>query len=187
MALPVVAAVAAAVALSLAGLLIAWRAWRGGRTRGPAAAAALCAWAASTGLWILAFGAEIGIALALESGSLLAFVFLLTRIEHQPPRAARERPPAGAQPAFPPARRGIALAYTLLAGPLAFAAALSLGLLMALEAPFHEQTRLILGGLAVPSLWAGMIIAAVALRRPGATAMVFVLIIGTAMVAVLAR
>ncbi|THF59441.1 hypothetical protein [Pseudothauera rhizosphaerae] len=147
----------------------------------------LCAWGASTGLWISAFGAEIGTALAFESGSLLALAFLLTRSERQPARAVRERPPPQAMAGKRPARRWRAVAYCLLAGPLAFVAALSLGLLVALEAPFQEQTRLIVGGLAVPSLWAAMIVATIALRRPGVTTLAFVLATGAAAAVVLGR
>lgn len=55
-------------------------------------------------------------------------------------------------------RRAIGLARFLVGGPLAMFAAIGVGIVVALGTPFHEQTRLILAGLIVPSLWAAMIV-----------------------------
>lgn len=177
----------AACALSLAGLAALWRAWARGRRPGPLVLLALGLWGLSTALWVRAFGAEIGTALAIETGSLLAFAFMLSRIERPSKRAPglraqRVAPEAGAAnlAAGPRGSRWTTAARVAVAGPLALAAALALGLIVGLRAPLHEQTRLILGGLAVPTLWAAMVVACMALRRVWPTALVLALIVATA-------
>ncbi len=177
--------VLAACALSLAGLAAVWRAWARDIVGAPLAAMlglALVCWSASTWLWIGRFGAEIGTALAIETASLLAFGFMLSRMKRQSSRNvdanrvdARAATETEAQPdAGQRYRRWRVAARTAVAGPLALAAALSLGLMVGLRAPLHEQTRLIIGGLAVPTLWALMIILTLALPRIWPTALAFV-------------
>jgi hypothetical protein len=136
------------------------------------------------------FGGEIGTALAIETGSLLAFAFVLSRMERQTPRAGRQvRAQARARQAMPSMaaagrRRSHIAARFLVAGPLGLAAAMSLGLLVGLRAPLHEQTRLILGGLAVPSLWAAMVVLTLARRTLWPQALAFSTIVAaTALVA----
>lgn len=141
--------VAAALGMSLAGIMLCWQAWTrhalGWRIFGVAA----LLWASSTACWIVGFGVEIGIALALETAALLAFAFILTRIELRPAQSVRERN----APPLPPRRYGLGLARALTAGLLGFAAAIGLGVLFATRAPMAEQTRIILAALAIPSLW----------------------------------
>lgn len=178
--------IAFALLLSLAGLFAAWQAWRaerGGWAPRAWLALALLLWSASTWRWVADFGGEIGAALAIETASLLAFAFVLSRMERQTPRAGRRvRPQARNSPVTPAAtsnakRRWHIAARTLVAGPLGLAAAMSLGLLVALRAPLHEQTRLIVGGLAVPSLWAAMVVLTLARPRVWPQALAFALVV----------
>jgi hypothetical protein len=152
--------VIAALLLSLGGLVLAWQAWRTRDRRLFAGAAVL--WIASTGLWIWQFDAEIGIALALETAALLAYAFILSRIERRAPRAVPERhvvaPPS-------PRRIGIRIARTLIAGPLALTVTIGIAVAIAVAAPLDEQTRLITAGLLAPSLWACLIVATITARR----------------------
>lgn len=152
--------VIAALLLSLGGLILAWRSWLTRNYRWLAGAAAL--WAASTALWIREFAAEIGVALALETAALLAYAFILSRIERRAPRVLPERHVAVA-PA--PRRIGVRIARSLIAGPLALAVTIGITVAIAVAAPLDEQTRLILAGLLAPSLWACLIIATITAQR----------------------
>lgn len=155
--------VAAAVAASLAGILVCWQAWRVGTLGTRALCLAAAPWVLATCLWIARFGVEIGIALALETGALIAFAFILTRVERRPAKTDRER---AAPPSLPRSYwRGAARAAS--AGLLGFAAAMGLAVLFAIRAPLAEQTRLILAALAVPSLWCAAIVWTACDRRLG--------------------
>jgi len=149
-----------ALAGSLGGVLLSWKAWQNawqdggpnGRAR-PLMAAAGALAVFSLALWAAGYGAEIGIPLALETGALIAFGFILTRMEVRPLREMRAR----TAPPLPAHSRWKGVARFATAGVLGFAAAIGLGVLFATRAPLGEQTRLILGALAVPSLWSGAI------------------------------
>jgi hypothetical protein len=155
-------------ALSLAGVFAAYRGWRTGSRRMLCLAIAL--WAAASAVWIIGFGAEIGTALALETAALIAFGFILTRIERRKARAGKDRIAPLAAPV--PGRRWRGVIRTLTASLLGLVAALGIGVATAIAAPMVEQTRLILAGLIVPSLWAGAIVWAVASPRPGRVALI---------------
>jgi hypothetical protein len=122
----------------------------------------------ATWLWCGAQGAEIGLPLAIETGSLIALCFIVTRIDRRPERAMRER---HVEPPVKPRRYRLRGALrALVAGPLGLAAAMGIAVAIALKAPMVEQTRLILAGLIVPSLWAICIIWSIATRRLARTA-----------------
>ncbi|PZU56556.1 MAG: hypothetical protein DI547_16215 [Sphingobium sp.] len=154
--------------LSLAGIVAAHRGWQGRSRIYSVAACAL--WAVSTTVWIWGYGPEIGTALALESAALLAFGFILTRIERREPREAKARARIAQAPAQAFGYRLRGLVRGLVAGPLGLIAALGVGVAVALCAPMVEQTRLILAGLIVPSLWAAFIVWTLSVQRPGRTA-----------------
>lgn len=165
-----------ALALSFGGIALIWSAWR---ERGNAlrVGGAIALWAASTALWIFRFGAEIGIPLALESAALVGFAFILSRMEWR-----NARPPKDREAPAPPVsryRRLRGAAKFLIAGPIGMFAAMGIAFVVAIGAPLAEQTRLILGGLIVPSLWAAFIGWTVAERRLIRPAAVL-LVIGTA-------
>lgn len=145
--------IVAALTASLAGILLCWQAWMRHALGWRVGGGALALWGLSTWLWIVRFGAEIGIALALETAALLAFAFIVSRIEIRPAQAIRDR----SAPPLPPRRYGEGIARVLTAGLLGFAAAIGLAMLFATRAPLEEQTRLILAALAMPSLWCGAI------------------------------
>jgi len=141
-----------ALGASLAGLLLLSGRWRADVPRARRRALAMALWAVSTALWVARFGAEIGIPLALETAALVAFGFILTRMERRTGRPVRDR-------AAPPPPRGrwrvpAGIARVLVAGPLGLAAAMGIAVVIATRAPAAEQTRLILAGLIVPTLWA---------------------------------
>lgn len=142
-----------ALTACLSGMAFAYTAWRRETRARLRMAGALACWLVSVALWARAFGAEVGIPLALETASLIAFGFILTRMERRESRAVRDR----VVPPVPPARhaRLRGSLRVLIAGPLGLVGALGLGILFATQAPLAEQTRLILGGLIVPSLWCG--------------------------------
>jgi hypothetical protein len=147
--------ISVALLSSLGGLFLLWAGWRrGAPMRGRIGGAALL-WALSTAIWIGRFGAEIGIPLALETAALVAFTFILTRIERRSGRPPRER--STDIPKRSRWRWLFGTARTLTAGPLGLAAAMGIAVLFATRAPLAEQTRLILAGLIVPSLWSGAI------------------------------
>ncbi len=109
-------------------------------------------WGLSTTLWIALFGIEIGIPLALETAALVAFAFILTRMEKRAGRLPRER-----MVAAPPRGRWLiplGIGRALVAGPLGLAAAMGIAVVIATRGPMAEQTRLIVAGLIVPTLWA---------------------------------
>jgi hypothetical protein len=155
--------VGGALLASLGGLVLLWRGWRDGRQAWPRLAAAMALWIASIGLWIAGFGPEVGIPLALETSALIAFGFILSRIERRTGRAPRQRTASLPEPP----RRNILLgtARVLVAGPLGLISALGIAVVIATAAPMAEQTRLILAGLIVPSLWCGAIAWIVCQRR----------------------
>jgi hypothetical protein len=153
--------VVTALIASLAGILLCWRAWTRHALNWRAGVGAALLWSLSTGAWTIGFGAEIGIALALETAALLAFAFILTRIEIRPVQTVRDR----TAPPLPRRRYGRGIARALTAGLLGFAAAIGLAVLFATRAPLAEQTRLILAALAMPSLWCGAIAWTVCDRR----------------------
>lgn len=142
-----------ALGASAASILSCWRAWEANGRATPLIAASTAFWALSVGCWIAGFGAEIGIPLALETTALIAFAFILTRMERRPVHAVRER----AAPPLPRRNYWKGTARALVAGILGFAAAIGLGTLFATQAPLAEQTRLILAALAMPSLWCAAI------------------------------
>lgn len=154
---------ALAIGGSVAAVLLLWSAWRRRHARSVPLLTSLGCWAAAVACWIAAFGAEIGIPLALECAALVAFAFILSRVERKVPRAPRERSVAASAPARGRWWRGTLRG--LGAGPLAFAAALGVGVLFATNAPFADSTRLIVAGLLVPSLWAAAMIWMLASRR----------------------
>lgn len=152
-----------AICCSVAAVMLLWTAWRkhAGR-RGPLVFS-LVAWAVALSCWTIAFGAEIGIPLALESAAIVAFGFILTRIEFREARSGRERYiPSPKRPRYRWLRgtmRGVG------AGPIAFAASVGIGVLFATTAPLDDATRLILAGLLIPSLWGAAMIWVLASRR----------------------
>lgn len=156
------AIVLGALGLSLGGIVLIWSAWRE-RRAGPRLWAALLLWTGSTALWIAHFGGEIGIPLALETVALVGFAFILSRMERRTARAPRERD----APPLPASRhqRLRGAARFLIAGPIGMFAAMGIAFVVAMGAPLAEQTRLILGGLIVPSLWAAFIGWTIADRR----------------------
>lgn len=148
--------IAIALLASLGGLFALWHGWKHGADMRARAAVALAAWSASTALWIWRFGAEVGIPLALETAALVAFGFILSRMERRADRPARER---GAREGAPAAysrwrRYGLGTLRVLVAGPLGLIAAMGIAVVIAARTPMAEQTRLILAGLIVPTLWA---------------------------------
>lgn len=164
-----------ALALSLGGILLIWSAWRE-RRWGPRAWGAIGLWIGSAALWIARFGAEIGIPLALETAALAGFAFILSRMERREARAPRERE----APPLPASRyrRLRGAAKFLIAGPIGMFAAMGIAFVVATGAPLAEQTRLILAGLIVPSLWAVFIGWTVADRRLGVPAAILLAIGG---------
>jgi hypothetical protein len=79
-----------ALAASLGSVVLCWKAW-GSEGGGPLIAVATGFAALAMGLWIAGYGAEIGIPLALETAALIAFGFILTRMEVRPLREMRTR------------------------------------------------------------------------------------------------
>jgi hypothetical protein len=158
--------VVGALLLTAAGILLAWRAWSR-RSRGLLGASIFLSLVATI-LWCSAFGAEIGIPLAIGTGSLAALGFVVSRTERRPNRSPRER----IIPSPPPTRwRWLnGAARTIVAGPLGLVTAMGVAVAIAIRAPMVEQTRLIVAGLIVPSLWAAFLIWAIATRRLGRTA-----------------
>lgn len=144
--------ISAALMASLAGLLVLWHGWKHGADMRMRTAMALGLWAASTALWTLQFGAEVGIPLALETAALVAFGFILSRMERRMERPARER--TAALPAVSRRRYVVGTMRVLVAGPLGLIAAMGIAVVVATRSPMAEQTRLILAGLIVPTLWA---------------------------------
>lgn len=145
-----------ALLASLGGVFALWHGWKHGADMRLRALISLAAWSASTALWIWRFGAEVGIPLALETAALVAFGFILSRVERRGDRPARERNarerPTAPRSAF--RRYGLGTLRVLVAGPLGLLAAMGIAIVIATRTPMAEQTRLILAGLIVPTLWA---------------------------------
>lgn len=141
--------------LPLAGAVLLKRAWDGPSPRRP--------WLIVGGwsLLALAVGASVplmgpvrGPSAILAVGSTIALVFVAAGVERRNARrkASRELAPE------PSNRRRVAWRGWLrgfLAGPLAGVAALGCGLAVAICAPGQVQSRMVVGGLIVPFLWAG--------------------------------
>jgi hypothetical protein len=158
----------AAIVATFAAILLLWTAWRRhGAARMPFLAS-IAAGVAATSLWILAFGAEVGIPLTLEGAAIVAFLFILSRIEVRQGRTVRDR--HAAAPVRTPGRAWRGITRGLAAGPIGLGAAIGIGVLFATTAPLDDSTRLILAGLLVPSLWAIAMIWTLASRRPLAPA-----------------
>ncbi|WP_246263360.1 hypothetical protein [Caulobacter soli] len=141
--------------LTLGGAVLLRRAWAGASPRRPWLI--LGGW----GLLVLALvlsvfllGVARGPAVVLALGSTLALALVASGVEF---RNARKK--AARELALEPSeRRRIAWRGWLrgiLAGPLAGIAALGCGLAVAICAPGAVQSRMVIGGLMVPFLWAG--------------------------------
>ena len=158
--------IACAFALTAAAILATFRAWtrRAKAWMGGATLLAL----ASAIIWCRAYGAEIGIPLAIETTSLASLAFIVSRTERRPDRQMRNRQMASN--ATTPPQRLHGAARTLVAGPLGLVSAMGMAIAIAVRAPMVEQTRLILAGLIVPSLWALFLVWSVATRRLARTA-----------------
>ncbi|PNU02167.1 hypothetical protein [Novosphingobium guangzhouense] len=150
--------IGAALLASLGGLFLLWHGWKTHADMRLRAACVALLWSMSAAIWIWRFGAEIGIPLALETAALVAFGFILTRMERREERPARKR--AAIVDAAASSSRGSWRRYVLgtvrvlVAGPLGLIAAMAIAVVIATRTPMAEQTRLILAGLIVPTLWA---------------------------------
>ncbi|PZR33338.1 hypothetical protein [Caulobacter segnis] len=141
--------------LPVAGATLLKRAWEGPSPRRPWLI--LGGW----GLMAVAIAASVPLMgsargpaaiLALASTAVLAFVATGVERRNARKKVARELAPE------PSDRRRVAWRGWLrgfLAGPLAGVAALGCGLAVAICAPGQVQTRMVIGGLIVPFLWAG--------------------------------
>ncbi|RZF59184.1 hypothetical protein EWE75_23055 [Sphingomonas populi] len=152
-----------AICCSSVAVLLLWMAWRRDHRRRRLLAGSLIAWVIALTLWTTAFGLEVGIPLTLETAAIVAFVFILSRIEFRTPRIVRERyaPPVVRS-------RNRWLRGTILgvgAGPVAFTASTGVGVLFATTAPLADATRLMLAGLLIPSLWGAAMTLVLASRR----------------------
>lgn len=141
--------------LPLAGATLLKQAWKGPSPRRPWLI--LGGWsllALAIGASVPLMGAARGPAATLAAASTAALVFVAAGVER---RNARHKAPRELAPE-PSDRRRIAWRGWLrgfLAGPLAGVAALGCGLAVAICAPGQVQTRMVIGGLIVPFLWAG--------------------------------
>jgi hypothetical protein len=141
--------------LTLAGALLLRAAWQGASPRRPWLIAG--GWASlilALGLGAVLLGGARGPAIVLALGSTVALALVATGVEL---RDAKKK--AARELALEPSeRRRIAWRGWLrgfLAGPLAGIAALGCGLAVAIWAPGAVQSRMVIGGLMVPFLWAG--------------------------------
>ncbi|MBU3077607.1 hypothetical protein [Sphingomonas quercus] len=150
-----------ALVLTFGAVFAAQIAWR--RRQGRWLIGSIGLFGLATILWIAGFRAEIGVSLAVESGSLVALVFILATAERRPGREVRER--AVAPTPLAPGHRQRGLLRGMTAALLGLFAAIAAGMAFALAAPLAEQTRLIIAGLLVPSLWALAILWALAATR----------------------
>lgn len=145
-----------ALLASLGGLFVLWHGWKHGADMRLRSACAVGLWTMSTALWIWCFGAEVGVPLALETAALVAFGFIFSRMEGREDRPFRNR----STQADPGSQRSSWRRYVfgtlrvLVAGPLGLIAAMGIAVVIATHMPTAEQTRLILAGLIVPTLWA---------------------------------
>jgi hypothetical protein len=141
--------------LTLAGALLLRQAWRTVTPRRPwliVGGWSLLALALALGVVLL--GAARGPAIVLALASTVALVLVATGVEL---RDAKRKAPR--ELALEPSeRRRVVWRGWLrgfLAGPLAGVAALGCGLAVAICAPGQVQSRMVIGGLLVPFLWAG--------------------------------
>lgn len=141
--------------LTLAGALLLRQAWRKVTPRRPwliVGGWGLLALALALGVVLL--GAARGPAIVLALASAVALVLVATGVEL---RDAKRKAPR--ELALEPSeRRRVVWRGWLrgfLAGPLAGVAALGCGLAVAICAPGQVQSRMVIGGLLVPFLWAG--------------------------------
>lgn len=141
--------------LTLAGALLLRQAWRKITPRRPwliVGGWGLLALALALGVVLL--GAARGPAIVLALASTVALVLVATGVEL---RDAKRKAPR--ELALEPSeRRRVVWRGWLrgfLAGPLAGVAALGCGLAVAICAPGQVQSRMVIGGLMVPFLWAG--------------------------------
>jgi hypothetical protein len=152
-----------AIGCSFVAVLLLWMAWRRERHRRISLAASIVTWVVALTAWTSALGLELGIPLALETAAIVAFGFILSRIEFRTPRVVKERqaPPVvrSRHRELRGTIRGVG------AGPIAFAASAGVGVLFATTAPFADATRLMLAGLLIPSLWGAAMMWVLASRR----------------------
>jgi len=79
-----------------------------------------------------------------------------------------------------PGARWRGLAQFVIGGPLAFGTAMALSVLMATKAPMDAQTRLVLAGLSVPTLWAILMLYSMAEKKMARSAAFFSIVIAAA-------
>jgi hypothetical protein len=111
-------------------------------------------WLGSVILGQLFWGPVLGVAIAVALTCMTGALVVLSNVEH---RSVKTRAPREAA-LEPSDRRRVAWRGWLrgfLAGPLAGVAALGVGLAIAICLPGPPQTRMVIGGLLVPFLWAG--------------------------------
>lgn len=145
----------ALVPLPLVGVLLLKRAWDGPGPNRPGFI--LGGWAllvAAIAASVPLMGPARGPSAILAIASTVALVLVALSVEHRnaKKKAARELAPE------PSDRRRVVWRGWLrgfLAGPLAGVAALGCGLAVAICAPGQIQSRMVIGGLMVPFLWAG--------------------------------
>lgn len=141
--------------LPLVGALLLRRAWRKASPQRPwliAGGWSLLALALALGVVLL--GAARGPAIVLALASIAALALVAAGVEQRDARRRVSRELA----LEPSERRRVAWRGWLrgfLAGPLAGIAALGCGLAVAICAPGQVQSRMVIGGLLVPFLWAG--------------------------------
>jgi hypothetical protein len=141
--------------LTLAGALLLRQAWRTVTPRRPwliVGGWSLLALALALGVVLL--GAARGPAIVLALASTVALVLVATGVELRDAKRKASRELA----LEPSERRRVVWRGWLrgfLAGPLAGVAALGCGLAVAICAPGQVQSRMVIGGLLVPFLWAG--------------------------------
>jgi hypothetical protein len=149
----------AAVIVVAAGLVAAITLWRAWDTRAGALRAGLIVvgWVvAACAIWLAAgpFGAARGPFIALTLLALGPWLLLARPVQRREARnkAARE---VALEPSDRQSRAWRGWLRALLAGPLGGIAAMGVGLAWATFAPGDQQTRIVIGGLFVPILWAG--------------------------------
>lgn len=138
--------------------------------RAQVAAAGACLLLLSLLLWAWMAGPDLGLPFGLLCFSLIGLAAVILGVEVRPERLRRRAPVA--VPAVRRASRWLGMARFLLAGPLGLLAAMGVGIAMAMQGPMVEQTRLVLGGLLVPILWAGCMAWTLCDARVGRAALV---------------
>lgn len=141
--------------LAAAGVLALRRAWA--RKDAARPGLILAGWATGAAVLVaaaFALGPARGpfAALALASVAALGVVAAGVEFRQGRRRASRE---AALEPSDRPRRAWRGWLRAVIAGPLAGVAALGVGLAVAVCAPFAVQSRMVVGGLLVPFLWAG--------------------------------